>query len=84
MFLNYLTKQLLLKLIRFYQKTSWFHQPIFKALFLSDNCCRFSPTCSAYCYQAISKYGSAKGAWLCLKRVVKCNPWAKGGKDPVK
>ncbi|KKR67457.1 MAG: hypothetical protein UU09_C0029G0002 [Microgenomates group bacterium GW2011_GWA2_40_6] len=46
--------------------------------------CRFSPNCSEYTYQAVEKYGVVKGLWLGTKRVVKCNPWSKGGVDLVK
>ena len=46
--------------------------------------CRFTPTCSAYTLQAVQKYGSIKGLWLGLKRVVRCNPFCKGGYDPLK
>lgn len=77
-------KQLLLGLIRFYQKASWFHKPIFKTLFLSDKVCRFTPTCSEYCYLSIDKYGIIKGLPKCLVRIIKCNPWNKGGKDQLK
>jgi len=35
-------------------------------------------------YQAVEKYGSAKGVWLGLKRIVRCHPWNKGGYDPVR
>lgn len=77
-------KQLILSLIRFYQKTQFFHLPIFKALFLSDSICRFRPTCSQYTYQAIEKYGIMRGSWLGLKRILRCHPWSKGGEDPLK
>jgi len=73
-----------LALIRFYQKTSFFHSNLFKILFMSDAGCRFEPTCSRYMYQAVEKYGSAKGVWLGLKRIVRCHPWNKGGYDPVR
>ena len=46
--------------------------------------CRFTPTCSQYTYQAIDKYGIFKGTALGIWRVIRCNPWNKGGKDPVK
>lgn len=46
-------------------------------------CCRFYPSCSEYAMEAIQKHGCAKGMWLSLKRVVKCNPWHKGGPDSV-
>ncbi len=76
-------KKMILTLIRFYQKTAFFHKPIFRALFLTDKVCRFSPTCSQYTYQAVSKYGSVKGSFLGLERVIRCHPWNKGGYDPV-
>jgi len=45
--------------------------------------CRFQPTCSEYAYEAIEKYGIIKGGRLSLWRVLRCNPLAKGGWDPV-
>lgn len=76
-------KKIVLKLIRFYQKTKFFHNLLFKTLYLSDTCCRFKPTCSEYTYQAVEKYGIIKGGLLGLRRIFKCHPWSKGGKDPV-
>lgn len=76
-------KNLVLKLIRVYQRTKFFHLPIFQALFMSDKVCRFRPTCSEYTYQAIEKYDILKGSWLGLKRVLRCHPLSKGGYDPV-
>ena len=46
-------------------------------------CCRFRPTCSQYALEAIEKYGAAKGGWLAFKRILRCNPFCKGGYDPV-
>lgn len=77
-------KEIILALIRFYQKTKWFHGAIARQLFLTDEVCRFRPTCSQYTYEAIDKYGIIKGSWLGVKRVVHCHPWSKGGLDPVK
>ncbi|MBQ2755981.1 MAG: membrane protein insertion efficiency factor YidD [Oscillospiraceae bacterium] len=46
--------------------------------------CRFHPTCSAYAYEAINKYGALKGGWLAFKRLLRCNPFYKGSPyDPV-
>jgi hypothetical protein len=45
--------------------------------------CRFSPTCSAYGQMAIYAHGFPKGLWLMTKRIVRCNPWTKGGIDLV-
>ena len=68
-------KYLFLKLIRFYQSSI---SPAFPAR------CRYCPTCSAYAYEAIQKYGACKGGWLALKRLLRCHPFSKGEYfDPV-
>ena len=46
--------------------------------------CKFYPTCSEYTKQAIEKYGALKGSVLGIKRICRCNPFSKGGYDPVK
>ena len=46
--------------------------------------CRFTPTCSAYAFEAIDKYGAFKGGWLAIRRLLRCNPFYKGSPyDPV-
>jgi putative membrane protein insertion efficiency factor len=45
--------------------------------------CRFVPSCSEYGYQAIEKYGIIRGGAMAAWRVVRCNPFCKGGFDPV-
>ena len=68
-------KSVLLWLIRFYQQSI---SPYFPAR------CRFRPTCSAYAYEAIQKYGALKGGWLALKRLSRCHPFYHGDiYDPV-
>ena len=68
-------KKVFLVLIRFYQNAI---SPWFPAR------CRFRPTCSAYAYEAVSKYGALKGGWLALKRILRCHPFYKGDYfDPV-
>ena len=46
--------------------------------------CRFTPTCSEYMMDAVSKYGAARGVWLGLKRLGRCHPFHAGGYDPVR
>ena len=45
--------------------------------------CRFEPTCSEYTRQAVEKYGALKGSWIGFKRIMRCQPFCKGGHDPV-
>lgn len=45
--------------------------------------CRFEPTCSVYALQALERFGSAKGSYLALARIGRCQPWCDGGLDPV-
>jgi uncharacterized protein len=45
--------------------------------------CRYTPTCSEYGVQAVRKYGTFKGGYLTLKRLLSCGPWGKSGYDPV-
>ena len=45
--------------------------------------CRFVPTCSQYALEAIEKYGALKGGWMAFRRILRCNPFHKGGCDPV-
>ena len=71
-------KIFLIKIIEFYQKniSACFEQKNIK--------CKFYPTCSEYTKQAIEKYGAVKGTRLGIKRFLKCNPFSKGGYDPLK
>jgi putative membrane protein insertion efficiency factor len=45
--------------------------------------CLYTPTCSAYGREAISRYGLPRGGWMAAGRILRCNPWSKGGVDPV-
>lgn len=67
-------KKIFLFFIRLYRR---FISPLFPPK------CRFYPTCSAYAYEAIEKYGVIKGGFLAVKRILKCHPFNKGGYDPV-
>lgn len=50
---------------------------------LLPGACRYYPTCSDYCVQAIEKHGPVKGLWLGTKRICSCHPWGGSGYDPV-
>ncbi|MNT02819.1 putative membrane protein insertion efficiency factor [compost metagenome] len=65
-------------IINFYQKhmSTWLDYKNIK--------CKYYPTCSEYTKQAILKYGSIKGSVLGIKRILRCNPFSKGGYDPLK
>lgn len=71
-------KKFLIFLINFYQKniSPWLESKNIR--------CKYYPTCSEYAKQAIQKYGMIKGSGLAIKRILKCNPFSKGGYDPLK
>ena len=72
-------KKILIKIIEFYKK--------YISTYLSNILnihCKYEPTCSEYAKQAIEKYGAIKGSLLAMKRILKCNPFSKGGYDPLK
>ncbi len=70
-------------MIRVYQKTlSPDHGPLSRKY--PHGFCRFHPSCSEYSYQAIKKYGIIKGVGKGFWRIARCNPWSKGGNDPLK
>ena len=67
-------KNLLIKLVRFYQKYISANRP---------PSCKYYPTCSAYSIEALEKHGAFKGIFMTLWRILRCNPFSKGGYDPV-
>ena len=68
-------KNILIKMIRFYQK--------FLSPWKKYSCCKYYPTCSCYGIEAIETYGPIKGSILTGWRILRCNPFSKGGYDPV-
>lgn len=71
-------KKIFIKLINFYQKN------ISKFLEYKNIRCKYYPSCSEYTKQAIEKYGAFKGSIIGAKRILRCNPFSKGGYDPLK
>ncbi len=68
-------KKVAIWLIRFYKKhISPYRRP----------CCKYVPTCSEYALEAYEKYGFFKGTRLAVWRILRCNPFSKGGYDPLK
>jgi len=67
-------KELALALIKVYQATISQVMP---------PACRFTPTCSQYTYEAISRFGVFKGVWLGVRRLARCHPLNEGGYAPV-
>ena len=66
-----------------YHKVLVYFKTIASNMGLSTGRCRYSPTCSLYTKQALAKHGLFYGAWLSIKRLLKCHPWSPGGFDPV-
>lgn len=67
-------KRILIGLIRLYRR---YISP------LKPPCCRFTPSCSAYAIEALQKRGLFAGSILMIWRILRCNPFCKGGYDPV-
>ncbi len=64
-------KRILIYLIKQYQKIP----------FKSHNKCKYIPTCSNYAIEVLDDFGTIKGSFLTIKRLIKCNPFSKGGID---
>ncbi len=67
-------KRIILWPVRFYQRHISPKKP---------PCCRFRPTCSQYCIEAVEEWGIIRGLALAIWRILRCNPWSMGGYDPV-
>jgi hypothetical protein len=71
-------------MIKFYQKIFSPDHSFWSKTVYPYGYCRFYPSCSEYSYQAIEKYGIFKGSFMSIKRIFRCNPFSKGGFDPLK
>jgi len=69
-----MTRILALVLIRLYQR---------RGSMWSPGACRFSPSCSTYAHEAISRHGAWRGSFLALRRLMRCHPLGSSGYDPV-
>lgn len=73
-YLKFVMKKILIFIIKFYQK---YISP------MKSTKCPYFPTCSQYGLEAVTKYGALKGGMLTVWRILRCNPFSKGGYDPV-
>jgi len=78
----WIPRRVVRSIIFIYQKTlSLDHGPLAK--YMPYPTCKYHPTCSEYGYQAITRFGIIKGIPLTIWRIMRCNPFSKGGYDPV-
>ena len=82
-YFKYLPRRVVVGLIKVYQKTISFDHGPLKAYY-PHGFCRFTPSCSQYGIDALTKYGIIRGGLMTSWRILRCNPWSKGGYDPVK
>lgn len=65
--------RILIWMIRLYQRVTVNAPPT----------CRFLPSCSEYSREAVSRYGFLRGGWMAVRRIARCNPFSRGGYDPL-
>lgn len=68
-------KRVLIALVRFYQRAI--------SPYKGGSCCKYIPTCSNYAIEAFERFGAVKGFFLAAYRILRCNPFSRGGYDPV-
>lgn len=74
-FISNIIKKILILVVKFYR--------VCISPYKGSAHCRYTPTCSQYALEALEKYGPIKGTYLSIKRILRCNPFSKGGYDPV-
>ena len=67
-------KRVLIALVRFYQRAI--------SPYKGGSCCKYIPTCSNYAIEAFERFGAVKGFFLAAYRLLRCNPFSRGGYDP--
>ncbi|HEX4424118.1 MAG TPA: membrane protein insertion efficiency factor YidD [Terriglobales bacterium] len=72
--MNNLSRAVVLSLLRGYK---WLISPMLAPA------CRYTPTCSEYAMEAVERFGTIRGTWMAMGRVLRCHPFVKGGYDPV-
>jgi len=76
-------RRVILGTIRFYQKTFSPDHGLGKVLY-PHGYCKYHPSCSEYAHRAVDEFGIIRGLVMGCGRIFRCNPWSKGGYDPVK
>jgi len=71
-------RKVLVGVVRVYQLTL---SPVLLAI--AGPSCRFTPSCSQYAIEALDKHGAVRGSWLAVRRLFRCQPFCRGGYDPV-
>ena len=77
------SQKAIIKLIEWYQRVLSPDTGFFRRFF-PGGYCKFTPSCSEYFKQSVIKNGAFRGSILGIWRIMRCNPWSKGGYDPVK
>jgi uncharacterized protein len=82
-FVWHIPRNILILLVKGYQKTLSLDHGVLRHLY-PNGYCRFNPTCSMYAIESLKKHGAVYGGLKAFWRVLRCNPWGKGGNDEVK
>lgn len=81
-YIDLFLRKIAVSVIKLYQKTLSFDHGPLKSIY-PQGFCRFYPSCSQYGVEAVEKYGIIKGGFKTIWRIIRCNPWNKGGNDPL-
>ena len=81
-YIDLFLRKVAVSVIKLYQKTLSFDHGPLKSIY-PQGFCRFYPSCSQYGVEAVEKYGIIKGGLKTIWRILRCNPWNKGGNDPL-